>query len=77
MLTPSKKNYTVVSTGTMLRCIDATTGNLVNTHRIDGTMVSGPVVTGDRVTLVVRKGNTNTGYVLKVPSLLRTSTFRA
>lgn len=77
MLAPTKKNYTVVSTGTMLRCIDAGTGNLVNTHRIDGTLVSGPVVTGDRVTLVVRKNNTNTGYVLKLPSLLRTSTFRA
>jgi len=77
MLSSTTKTYTVIHSGNMLRCIDAITGNLVNTYRYDGMLVSGPIVTGDRVTIVVKKGNTSSGYVLKMPSLLRTSTFRA
>lgn len=70
------KLYTVVSDGTVLRCIDAITGTQFNTYRLNGTLVSGPVVTGDRVTIVVRRSNTNFGQVLKLPSFMLTSTFR-
>ena len=73
---PAGKNFTVTSTNDTLRCIDAFTGTQYNTYRISGTLVSGPVVTGDRVTIVVKKGNTNFGIVLKLPTFMQTSTFR-
>jgi outer membrane protein assembly factor BamB len=72
----NEKLYTVVSDGTVLRCIDANTGTQFNTYRLNGTLVSGPVVTGDRVTIVVRRSNSNFGQVLKLPSFMLTSTFR-
>lgn len=74
----NQKIFTV-SIGTdnqSLRCIDAATGIMHNTYRFVGTLVSGPVVTGDRVTIVVRRGNTNHGIVLNLPNLLVTSTFQ-
>lgn len=70
------KIFTVTSTGNSLRCIDASTGMQFNQYRFSGTLVSGPVVTGDRVTIVVKKGNINTGTVLKLPTFIVTSTFR-
>lgn len=76
MIATGSKVYTVTSTSNALKCIDAMTGNLINMYRFTGTLVSGPIVTGDRVTIVVRRGTTNTGIVLKLPSLLQTSTFR-
>lgn len=72
----NEKLYTVISDGTVLKCIDAITGTQFNTYRLNGTLVSGPIVTGDRVTIVVRKSNTNFGQVLKLPSFMLTSTFR-
>jgi len=68
--------FTVTSDGTVLKCIDANTGTQHNTYRLNGTLISGPIVTGDRVTIVVRRGNTNFGQVLKLPSFMLTSTFR-
>jgi hypothetical protein len=74
---PSERNFTVVSTGDTLKCIDAFTGTQFNTYRLGGMLVSGPVVTGDRATIVIRKGNTNHGIVLALPSFMQTSTFSA
>lgn len=72
-----QKIYTVVPTGTNgLKCVDANTGILQNSMRYTGVLVSGPVVTGDRVTIVVKKGNTNFGYVYKLPNFLLLTTFR-
>lgn len=65
------------SDGQSLKCIDASTGVIHNTYRFSGTLVSGPVVTSDRVTIVIRRGNTNIGNVLALPSFLLTSTFQA
>lgn len=76
MLTRDEKNFTVVSDGITLKCIDANTGTQYNTYRINGTLVSGPIVTGDRATIVVKRSNTNFGEVLKLPSFMLTSTFR-
>ena len=72
----SNKMFTVTSDGTSLKCIDANTGNQYNTLRLVGTLISGPIVTGDRATVVIRQGNTNYGKVFKLPSFLLTSTFR-
>jgi hypothetical protein len=76
MLAHEEKNFTVVNDGTTLKCIDANTGTQYNTYRYNGTLISGPVVTGDRVTVVVRRSNSNFGEVLKLPSFMLTSTFR-
>lgn len=73
---PAGKNFTVTSTNNTLRCVDAFTGTQYNTYRINGTLVSGPVVTGDRVTIVIKRGSTNYGIVLKLPTFMQTSTFR-
>jgi hypothetical protein len=73
---PNEKIFTVVSDGTSLRCIDALTGTQYNTYRYNGTLISGPIVTGDRATVVLRRSNTNFGEVLKLPSFMLTSTFR-
>ena len=70
------KIYTVVSDGQTLRCIDAESGVPVNTHRLDGDIISGPIVTGDRATVVVKKGGINQGLVFKIPALYVVSTFR-
>lgn len=59
-----------------LKCIDANTGMIYNTYRFVGTVASGPVVTGDRVTIILRRGNTYHGEVLKLPSFMLTSTFQ-
>jgi hypothetical protein len=72
----NEKIFTVVGDGTSLRCIDALTGTQYNVYRYNGTLVSGPIVTGDRATIVLRRGNTNFGEVLKLPSFMLTSTFR-
>jgi len=75
----SDRNYTVSigNDGQSLKCIDAGTGLLHNTYRYNGMLVSGPIVTGDRCTIVVRRGSTNYGIVLRLPSFLLTSTFSA
>ena len=73
---PVQKNFTVTSTNNSLRCIDANTGTQYNEYRFSGMLVSGPIVTGDRATIVIRRGNTNLGIVLKLPTFVLTSTFR-
>jgi len=73
---PTQKNFTVTGSNNVLRCVDAFTGTQYNSYRINGTLISGPVVTGDRVTIVVKRGTTNTGIVLKLPTFMQTSTFR-
>jgi sRNA-binding regulator protein Hfq len=68
--------YTVVADGKTLRCIDAESGVPVNTYTVNGDIVSGPIVTGDRATVVVRKGGINQGLVFKIPTLYVVSTFK-
>jgi sRNA-binding regulator protein Hfq len=68
--------YTVVADGKTLRCIDAESGVPVNTYTVNGDVVSGPIVTGDRATVVVRKGGINQGLVFKIPTLYVVSTFK-
>lgn len=78
-MTGNDRNYTVTigNDGQSLKCIDASTGLMHNTYRYNGILTSGPIVTGDRCTIVVRRGGTNYGIVLKLPSFLLTSTFSA
>jgi len=71
-----QRMYTVVADGKTLRCIDAESGVPVNTYTVNGDIVSGPIVTGDRATVVVRKGGINQGLVFKIPTLYVVSTFK-
>lgn len=71
-----QRMYTVVADGKVLKCIDAESGVPVNKHTVDGDVVSGPIVTGDRATVVIRKGGINQGLVFKIPALYVVSTFR-
>jgi len=71
-----QRMYTVVADGKTLRCIDAESGVPVNTYTVNGDVVSGPIVTGDRATVVVRKGGINQGLVFKIPTLYVVSTFK-
>ena len=67
--------YAVVDNGTELRCIDAKTGALRNVYRYDGVLASGPIVTADRCTVVIKKINTNSGMVFTLPNFTLTATF--
>jgi len=71
-----QRMYTVVADGKTLRCIDAESGVPVNTYTVNGDVISGPIVTGDRATVVVRKGGINQGLVFKIPTLYVVSTFK-
>ena len=71
-----QRMYTVVADGKTLRCIDAESGVPVNTYTVNGDIVSGPIVTGDRATVVIRKGGINQGLVFKIPTLYVVSTFK-
>lgn len=48
--------------------IDPSTGAFVNRFHIPGTIVTGPIVSNDSCTIITRSGNTNTGYVIKLPT---------
>ena len=71
-----QRMYTVVADGKTLRCIDAESGVPVNTYTVNGDIVSGPIVTGDMATVVIRKGGINQGLVFKIPTLYVVSTFK-
>jgi len=71
-----QRMYTVTVDGRNLKCIDVESGAPVNTYTVNGDVVSGPIVTGDRATVVVRKGGINQGLVFKIPTLYVVSTFR-
>lgn len=51
-----------------LNVIDASTGMTLNTIMIDGDIVTGPIVVGDKCTLVASKNNVRRGYIYKLPS---------
>lgn len=60
------KVYTVVPDGDKLKCYDTTTGSTQGVYSFNGDIINGPVVTGDRVTVVF---STATGKVAKVFTL--------
>lgn len=69
------KVYTATADNEVLKTIDTSSGATVATIHLPGQLVSGPIVTGDRVTIVVKKGSTSTGYVYKIENLQVVSTF--
>lgn len=67
-MNPSKiYSVTPGSSGT-INVIDATTGRVMNTILYNGTIVSGPIVVGDKCTLVCQDNHNNKiGYIYRLP----------
>jgi len=66
----TSKLYTVVqASANHFNIIDVTTGGFVNRITIQGTLLSGPIVVGDRCTLVVEfPGGQKFGMIYGLPS---------
>lgn len=63
------KIYTVTQIGSgTFGVFDQQTGATVNRFNIPGQIVSGPIVQGDTCSITTRSSNTNTTYVLRLPS---------
>jgi len=71
----SDKVYTVIPDGDKLKCYDTQTGSLVGTFNFCGDIVNGPIVTGDRVTMVFKTASGKMGRILSLPNFNTVSTF--
>ena len=62
--------YTVtLKSKNVLHIVDITKGVTVNRTTIKGDIVSGPLVVGDKCTVVTKQGNGSTlGFIYKLPS---------
>jgi hypothetical protein len=69
--------YTVIPDGELLKCVDTSNGAILGSINIVGNIVSGPIVTGDRCTLVVNNYMGIQGKVFKLPSFNVVTTFSA
>jgi hypothetical protein len=69
--------YTVIVDGNLLRCVDTSNGSYVGSVNILGNVVSGPIVTGDRCTVVFEDYMGRKGRVFKLPNFNNVSTFDA
>ena len=72
------KNYTVRpdAPGTYV-IVDMSTGAFVNRFHVPGTLINGPIVSGDSCTIVTQQNSTSTGYVIKLPTGHMTNRFLA
>lgn len=69
------KVYTVIPDGDKLKCIDTQTGSLINTYNFNGEVLNGPIVTGDRATIVLKTVSGKIGKILSLPSFGLVSNF--
>jgi hypothetical protein len=62
--------YTVaVKSKNLIHIIDAKKGVTVNRTTIRGEIITGPIVVGDRFTVVAKQANgTNMGFIYKLPT---------
>lgn len=52
-----------------LNIIDASTGRILNNIQVQGEIVNGPIVVGDKCTLVTQNSNsTRRGYIYSLPT---------
>ena len=72
-----KTIYTVIVDGENLKCIDTSSGANVNSINIVGSVVSGPIVTDDKCTVVFDSYMGRKGKVFKIPSFNIVTTFDA
>ena len=63
------KTYTVRSEGPgMFVVVDMKTGAFVNRFHVPGTLINGPMVSGDSCSITTCTNNMNTTYVVRLPS---------
>tara|TARA_A100001011_G_C13978959_1_gene702472 strand:+ start:494 stop:724 length:231 start_codon:yes stop_codon:yes gene_type:complete len=59
-----------------LNIIDAVSGRILNNIQFTGTLINGPVVVGDKCTLVVDNNGKRKGHVHQLPTGRLTQTFQ-
>jgi hypothetical protein len=69
--------YTVILDGEILKCIDTSSGMTMGTINITGELASGPIVTGNRCTVILKNYMGTQGKVYKLPSFDVVTTFSA
>jgi len=69
------KVYTVVPDSDKLKCYDTQFGSMQGMITFDGSIVNGPIVTGDRVTVVFDTPTGKVGKIYSLPSLNQITTF--
>ena len=69
--------YTVIPDGELLKCVDTSNGAILGSINIVGNIVSGPIVTGDRCTVIINNYMGVQGKVFKLPSFNVVTTFSA
>ena len=79
MESKQKVVYSVVSTKDKLRCFDTQFASTLGTYSLPGgsTIISGPIVTGDRCVVVFKTPNGNNGKIFKLPNFSTISSFNA
>ena len=61
--------YTVQQTSNnILSIIDLRKNSIINRVTFTGTLTNGPVVVGDRCTIMTKRGNNLTGLIFRIPS---------
>lgn len=69
--------YTVIVDGQNLKCIDTSNGSTLGGTNIVGEVVSGPIVTDDRCTVVFKNHMGRKGIIYKLPNFSTVSGFDA
>jgi len=63
------KVFTVtLGSSSRLNIIDVVTGRILNNIQLNGNLVNGPIVVGDKCTIVTDKNGKRTGYVHDLPT---------
>lgn len=71
------KVYSVtLSNKNKLNIIDAVSGRVLNSIQFTGMLVNGPVVVGDKCTLVIDNGGKKKGQIHQLPTGRLTQTFQ-
>lgn len=69
------KVYTVIVDGEKLKCYETSSSSVVGMFNFSGTVCNGPVVTGDRVTVVFETAAGKTAKVFGLPSFNQITAF--
>lgn len=69
------KVYAVIVDGDKLKCYDTQTGALQSSHSFSGKILNGPIVTSDRVTIVIETPSGKIGRIFSLPNFGSISSF--
>ena len=71
----NNKIYTVVVDSDKLKCYDTQTGSIQSAYTFNGSVVNGPIVTDDRVTVVFDTPTGRVGRIFSLPNFNQVSSF--